>query len=138
MKFEYYVLNYDFNRKKVINFNIFQNWVVNNRVEKEIRKYLRAPSKYKYIKQYKNEYLDREEIAIYGFEALCAEINSIIKWQEWGRREYEISVGDAFEEDLSKYKKIDCYQQVKPNIEMVTRELIWQYKHRDKDSESEV
>ena len=34
----------------------------------------------------------------------------------WSKREYEISVGDAFETNLNNYEKIDVYSQVKPNI----------------------
>ena len=130
MRFEFYVLNYDFNKKKVINFNIFNNILVQERAEKAVKKYLRNPKKFKYIIQYENKFLEREEISIYGFDALVKEINSIIHWQEWGRREYEISVGDAFTTDCNKLEKWDCYQQAKPNIEIITREVIYQYKQQ--------
>ena len=130
MQFEFYVLNYDFNKNKVINYNIFNNILVQERTEKAVKKYLRSPKKFKYIIQYENKFLEREEIAIYGFDALVKEIDSIIRWQEWGRREYEISVGDAFETDYNKLEKIDCYQQARPNMEMITREVIYQYKQQ--------
>ena len=130
MRFEFYVLNHDFNKKKVINYNIFNNILVQERVEKAVKKYLRSPKKFKYIIQYENKFLEREEISIYGFDALVKEINSIIHWQEWGRREYEISVGDAFTTDCNKLEKWDCYQQAKPNIEIITREVIYQYKQQ--------
>ena len=67
VKLEYYVLNYDINRKKVINFNIFQNWALNDAVVKEVRKYIRAPKNYRY-----DDYLKKE--TFYGFEALCKEV----------------------------------------------------------------
>jgi hypothetical protein len=54
-------------------------------------------------------------------------------WQEWSRVEYEISVGDAFEDDLDNFEKWDCYQQCVPNIPMITREVIWQYKQQIKE-----
>ena len=95
-----------------------------------LKKYLRNPKKFKHIIQYENKFLEREEIAIYGFDALVKEIDSIIHWQEWGRREYEISVGDAFTTDCNKLEKWDCYQQAKPNIEIITREVIYQYKQQ--------
>ena len=41
-------------------------------------------------------------------------------WQEWSRCEYEISVGDAFEEDVNKLEKWDCYKQAEPNMEVIT------------------
>lgn len=132
MQFEFYVLNYDTNKKKVINYNIFNNINVQEWTEKAVRKYLRAPKKFKHIVQSENKFLGREEIAIYGFDALVEEIDSIIAWQERGRREYEISVADAFETDCEKLEKWDCYGQAKPNMKMITREVIWQYKQQKK------
>lgn len=153
--FEYYVMNYDFNRKKVYMFNIFRNHYVKERTEKAIKKYLRSPSKYKYIKQYKNPYLNQDEIAIYGFEALCAELRMILMNQFWSRREYEISVSDAFiyeiydiVRDLDKYTNIDelkmeltkqnernarlekwdVFKELESNIPIIARECIYQYK----------
>lgn len=133
MKFEFYVLNYDTNRKKVINYNIFNNILVQEWTEKAVGKYLRSPKKYKHIIQYENKFLDREEIAIYGFDALVKEIDEIIKWGEWSRREYEISVGDAFESDINKLEKWDCYAQAKPNVEIITHTIIRQYKEQLKN-----
>ena len=110
MQFEYYVLNYDFNKKKVETFNIFRNIYLNAATEKSVKKYLRSPKNYKY------ETFDKNKKVIYGFDALCKEIESLIRWQEWGRSEYEIGVGYAFEDDIQKLEKWDCYQQCKPNI----------------------
>ena len=136
MQFEFYVLNYDFNKKKVINFNIFNNILVQERAEKAVKKYLRSPKKFKYIIQYENKFLERDEIAIYGFDALVREIDSIIRWKEWGRREYEISVGDAFTTDCNKLEKWDCYMQASKNIEIIAREVLWQYKQQLKNDEA--
>lgn len=130
MKFEYYVLNYNFNKKCVENFNIFNNINLNDAVEKEVRKYLRSPKKYCY-KTYGRYFED-------NFQGLCQSIETLIMWQEWARREYEISVGDAFEDDLSKFEKWDCYNQCKPNIAMITREVIWQYKQQLKEKENKT
>ena len=128
MQFEFYVLNYDLNKKKVVNYNIFNNINVQEWAEKTVRKYLRAPKKFKHIVQYENKLLGREEIALYGFDALVEEIDRTIAWQERGRREYECSVGDAFTTDCNKLEKIDCYYQSKPNMEIIAREVIFQYK----------
>ena len=128
MKFEYYVLNYDWATKQVYNFNIFDNCEVQKNSEQEVRKYLRAPKKY--VRPF--QIFDETEQLV-GFEALCKEIDSIIKWQEWGRREYEISVGDAFETNLDRFQKWDCYDQCKKNIPMITREIIYQYKEQLKN-----
>ena len=133
MQFEYYVLNYNTNKKKVENFNIFQNCLVQEYTEKAVRKYLRAPKKFKHIVQYENKLLGREEIALYGFDALVEEIDRTIAWQERGRREYECSVGDAFTTDCNKLEKIDCYYQSKPNMKIIAREVIFQYKKQLKE-----
>lgn len=133
MQFEYYVLNYNPNAKKIEPFNIFRNCYVQEYTEKAVRKYLRSPKNYKYVVQHKNDFLGREEIAVYGFDALVKEIDSIIAWQEHGRREYECSVGDAFTTDCNKLEKIDCYYQSKPNMKIIAREVIFQYKKQLKE-----
>ena len=130
MQFEYYVLNYDTNKKKVIPYNIFRNINVQECTEREIRKYLRSPKNYTY-----KSFDGKEEI--YGFDALVKELDGIIKSEEWSRRQYEISVGDAFEDDCEKLKKWDCYGQAHMNIEMITREVIRQYKEQKKVKDDE-
>ena len=130
MQFEYYVLNYDHNKQKVEPFNIFRNIHVQEHTEKAVRKYVRNPKKFTY-----KSFDGKEEI--YGFDALVKEIDSIIRWQEWSRREYEVSVGDAFEKDCEKLEKWDCYGQAKPNMKMIAREVIWQYKQQKKTKDGE-
>ena len=133
IQFEYYVLNYDFNKKKVVNYNIFNNIRVQEWTEKEVRKYLRAPKKYKHIVQYENKFLGREEIAIYGFDALVEEIDRTIAWGERSKREYEIGVCDAFETDINKLEKWDTYSQAHPNAEIIAYTVIRQYKEQLKN-----
>lgn len=123
-KFEFYVLNYHPNKNKVFSFNIFNNIRVYEETLKEVKKYLKNPKRY----TSQPVWGDPESLTLYGFDAFCRELDGIIRWQEWGRREYEISVGDLFEEDLNKYEKLDCYQQAKPNVEIIAREVIYQYK----------
>ena len=130
MQFEFYVLNYNFNKKCVENFNIFDNISLNDAVEKEVRTYLRSPKKYYYMK---HGLWVGENTYIYGFDGLCETIKSLIMWQEWSRVEYEISVGDAFEKDIDNLEKWDCYKQCIPNIPIITREVIWQYKQQIKE-----
>ena len=125
MQFEYYVLNYNPNTKKIEPFNIFRNYYVQEYTEKAIKKYLRSPKNYKYERY--------GEDILYGFEGLCKEIERIIQWQEWSRCEYEIAVGYAFGKDCNKLEKWDCYMQAKSNIPMIARECIYQYKEQRKE-----
>ena len=127
MQFEYYVLNYNPNANKIEPFNIFRNCYVQEYTEKAIKKYLRSPKNYK-CERY-------GEDTLYGFEGLCQDIERIIQWQEWSRCEYEIFVGDVFEKDCNKLEKWDCYAQAKPNIPMIARECIYQYKKQRKEEE---
>ena len=156
MQFEFYVLNYDFNKKKVVNYNIFNNINVQERTEKEIRKYLRSPKNYKYDSFFKDEQ------PIYGFDGLCKRFEQILRCEEWSRCEYEIAVGGIFITELSdiiraverkeiaidnvydeiqkknkhnsKLEKWDCFQQAQKNIPMIMRECIWQYRHQKKEN----
>lgn len=130
--FEFYVLNYNHNLKKVEMFNIFNNWVLDNAVQKEVKKYLRSPSKYKFTKY---DFETKEDDYIYGFEGFKQEILSLIRWQEWSRCEYEIGVTEPFTQDLNTIEKWDCYMQCKPNIDTICHEIIRQYKAIMKNKE---
>ena len=95
----------------------------------------------------------------YGFDGLVKEINSILMHELSYRREYETNISDAFTYeirdivyDLDRYtdldelkdelKKIerknpklekwDCYGYCKQNIEIITHEIIRQYKEQFK------
>lgn len=153
IRLEYYVLNSDFNGKKIVNFNIFNNWPLNDAVVKEIRRYLRGPSKYTY-----DQWLSGGE-TLHGWDAFKERILRLIAWQERGRCEYEIAVGDLFIKEVgdvlrdidkfdnledfkehlekvsnrnSRLEKWDCYDQCAPNIEAICRDIIRQYKEQTK------
>ena len=126
MQFEYYALNYDCNAKKIVPFNIFRNILVQEWTEKAVRKYLRSPKNFTY------KSFDGKEI-LHGFDAFVKELDGIIKWQEWSRRHYEVSVGDAFEDNCENLEKWDCYGQAHMNIEMIAHEVIRQYKAQKKE-----
>lgn len=118
MHFEYYVINYNINKNKAEMYNIFNNWILNDEVEKEIKKYLESPNDYTGVLRNKNK----------GFEALCEEIDSLIAWQERGHCEYEISAGYKFETDCKNLVAFGCYDQAHANIKMLVRDLMYQYK----------
>ena len=37
----------------------------------------------------------------------------------WSKREYELSIGDAFDTNLNNYEKIDVYTQILPNFDIL-------------------
>lgn len=155
MQFEYYVLNYNPNAKKIEPFNIFRNCYVQEYTEKAVRKYLRSPKNYKYDSFFK------DEESVYGFDGLCKRFEQILRHEEWSRCEYEIAVGGIFITELSdivrevergeiavediyeeiqkrnkrnsKLEKWDCFQQTQKNIPMIARECIYQYKEQRKE-----
>lgn len=100
---EWYVLNYNFNLKKIEPINIFNygNFL-------------------KDIKEIYKEYIEKKE----DIEFFENKINSELLYHFWSKREYEISVGDLFEKDLEKYEKIDVYYQVKMNFKVFIEYLL--------------
>ena len=94
-KLEWYVLNYDFNKKKIEYFNIFQH---------------------SYLVESLKEYLSNDN---FNYSDYIERVDRLLRYCFWSKREYEISVADAFETDISKLKKIDVYFQLKPNIEKI-------------------
>lgn len=40
-------------------------------------------------------------------------------YRYWSKREYELFIGDAFEEDISKYEKVDIYKQIQINFDVI-------------------
>ena len=71
---EWYVLNYDFNKRVAYNFNIFKSSKFTDRLKKIL-----------------TEQNDIKE-----------EINNLLRYCFWSKTEYEIYVTDAFHEEASK------------------------------------
>jgi len=102
-KLKFYVLRYDWNNNKVIRYNIFDNVRVYEETIKTIKRY------------------DNNEMS---FDDFVEELKGIVAWQEAYRREYEVSIGDAFEENVNKLEKWDCYMQFELNARMFAEWLI--------------
>ena len=81
IKFEYYAIRVDFNTKKVNQFNIFDNAYVHNEALKAVVQYMTGAIKY-------DEYVKK--------------LRSAIMCEMCGRVQYEISVGEAFEENAKR------------------------------------
>lgn len=99
---KWYVLNYDFNKKEVENFNIFRSTRFIDGVQDLLKHYI-------------------------TFEDFVEKLENELRYAFWSKREYEISVSDAFEIDLNKYEKIDVYSQVKPNVRILAKYIIDNY-----------
>ena len=109
-------------------YNIFNNTRLQEWTEKAVKSYLKAPSKYK--RAGKKIKKDNSIEILTGFPALVEEVRSLIFWQMCARCEYEICVGDLFSENKTK---IDCYTQALPNVEIIARECVYQYRQHLKE-----
>ena len=58
------------------------------------------------------------------YNTIALELTKEVKYCFWSKREYEISVGDAFDTNFDNYEKIDVSQQVLPNIEALAKYII--------------
>lgn len=99
---KFYVLGYDFNSKKTVRRNIFDNVSVLNGTIDAIEKY-------------------RED---HDFESFHKELVSLVKWKEWARVEYEISVGDPFPKTVDELAKVDWYYQFELNSYLIAKFIV--------------
>lgn len=126
LKFEWYVVNENFNKNKIEMFNIFNNWKVNEHTNK-------------LCVDYKKKHM--------SFEEFTEELKQIIKWQEWSRCEYEVCVAgwpptylDKDGKRICHYnnnenepiydvkmEKIDCYWQCVPNMKIIAKYVLEEY-----------
>lgn len=91
VKLEWYVLKWDFNQKKVVNYNILE-WILED-LAREVR------SKRVYNKSILREYLKTQFMYYY-----------------WSKTECEFYVSDLHGDD---YKKIDIWRQIEPNLNRI-------------------
>lgn len=128
--FEYYCPNVEMHGRSDIRveyWNIFNNYYVYEWTLRAVKKYLRAPSKYCY-----KSFGENVE-PIYGFEALCKELEMIFAHEFRARYQYEFSIGEPFplNDDKtvrSELFKEDLFWLIKPNIPIIANSCILQYK----------
>lgn len=113
-KLEFYVLRYDFNAKKIVNFNIFNNYRLYEAAVEEAQKLIRGEIDFAEFKE---------------------ELRKDIMWQEWSRFEYEISVGRPFEENCENLEKWDCYAQALPNLDLIAGMVVREVRRAMYESE---
>lgn len=131
MTFEYYAMKVDFNTEKPVLFNIFNNIYAQKYCELEVKKYLRAPSKYKYLMFSSTPWMNPDETHatyIYGFEAFKHKVKGILMHEFWARCEYEHLVTSWPPPKNAKMHKIDVWDQIEPNLECICHEIIRQYR----------
>ena len=124
--FEYYVLNEDRNSHEIKPYNIFRNLAVHEATNKLC------------------EDFDNNKLS---FDSFVDELDKVIRWQEWGRCEYEICVAEwppTFRDKNGKrinvyygqehepidsvdMWKVDCYEQAHPNIKMIAKYVLDTY-----------
>jgi len=99
---KWYVLNYNFNDKKIELFNIFRSCRFNDGVEKLLKKYT-------------------------TFDNFLKELNNLAMYCFWCKAEYEIMCGDLFPKTIEELEKIDVYYQIKENMEVLAKYIITEY-----------
>ena len=128
MHFTWYVLKYSFERRTTVSYNVFDDEVIQNNTEKAIRKYLRAPSKFAYVRFTAPGREDRSE---YGFDGLVSEINSIIFNADYSYYD-DMFYPDYLDDEEEKPWSV--YEQCAPNMIELTHSCIRQYKEQSKKS----
>lgn len=126
---EYYAMVWDSNKNSPKSWNIYHNIPFRDAAIKAVKKYDRAPGKYKtHICVNQNA-----RINLYGLDAFVHEIKSMLMWQFWARCEYELLISDFpphidKETNEERKYKIDVYNQVVPNVEVIANDLLRQYR----------
>jgi len=93
---KWYVLNYDFNANKIINYNIFGNGFI-EQLHKEVLK--KRVTTFGELKEYIKKW------AMYYY---------------WSRSEFEIAVGGLCIKEVKELEKIDIYRQVEMNLNRIS------------------
>ena len=103
-KMEYYVLYHEFNEDIVKPFNIFNSSRFNDGVNELLKKYI-------------------------TYKDFVEKLNSLAMYCFWSKAEYEIICKGWCSKNDKEYK-IDVYDQIKPNLDMLARYIIDCYNNR--------
>lgn len=99
-KLSWKVLRYDWNKRKVVNSEIFSDDFI------EILKRDRKRKKFTDYNSLK-DYLKRD-----------------FQYHYWSKSECEIMIGSLGEDDIDKFEKIDMYRQIEMNLDRITEYVI--------------
>ena len=103
VELKWYVLRWDFNKKCIVEYNIFPS-----SLKEELYKQIKS-NKITNYDEFK-EYIDKWSMYNY-----------------WSRTEYEISMGPLWPnklEDLKEFEKIGVYRQIKMNLDNICKYII--------------
>ena len=90
------VLIWSFNEDKIEEYNIFDNSNIVTFLKSSINKE-------------------------YNLEDFTYELDKELRQTFWSKCEYEALIGGLFTRDTSRYKKIDVYDQLRPNILLLSK-----------------
>lgn len=99
---EWYCLIYNWNSRKLEPINI-----LNDRLKENIIKTIKSKSKNKYL-------------SITNLRELEIFLDREFRYYYSARREAEFVVGDLNSRDTSQLIKVDVYQQIEPNLKVIT------------------
>lgn len=105
---KWYVLSHDFNKKKIINYNVF-----GESFEKQLKK------------DRKKKFSNREELKEY--------LKHEFMYDYWCRAEHEIAVGGLFDKYPEEFEKIDIFRQLEMNLDNITDYVIKEMKFKFKE-----
>ena len=123
MELKFYALRYDINARKVKPFNIFQNICFAKDVKRKMEQYLADPEHYEY-----KDYHGVVSNSIYGEEAIKKDIDISLRSEFWARVQYEMCVGDKFEQNLNNLTATDVYEQCVMNFDVLFDYILRSYK----------
>lgn len=95
VELKWYTIRYDMNKKKIKYYN-----VLGGNFKEEIAKKIRKK-------------------AITNLKELKHYIDVDFRYHFWCKCECELSIGQAFEDDVNKLEKIDIYYQLEPNLDRI-------------------
>lgn len=124
MHYQYYVPILNFKGDKIRYINVFDNFYVSDSIEKELRKYMRNQSKYKYVA------FDGTSIA--GIEGLKRFVKAKLFHQYAYRCEYEYALTPYinYYKRIVEPKRIDVFQICEQNLDVIVHDLIRQHKEQ--------
>lgn len=116
----YEVFFYDFNNKKLVGKNIFYKGAIEE-IIRNIKRKINLPTDVKYENLDYAMKLTDIQPERYNIIDIKEAIESWAKYNYWSRAEYELMIGDLYEEDTSKYEKVDIYKQIMLNLDLITK-----------------